>query len=313
MRYVSHGVNDFHPDDFHQQFDNSRPRPESTEGGSIVPDFGISRSLSATKSKRQGLSLVTNERRFVADNTQYVSEGSTSSYGPETLADRIRRRMVETDGETDEFLPSDQVEELITIDSVSEELKRLGWTQEESQQRAHDVTDIVSTVREMSSRQRIFAILCLQDKAAEIKSFVDEGVFDNDLPFIFSKSSSGEVHTSPVGGVDKAIRLFRVRVNWKVHELEYFRTSQGKLLAPYFEFSIGDNQKVLHYPLRNELVLPFVQDIFDDGGAKAEIGLAMHREGGYSIVRKVKIHPAHHNARPNEVCPTNSLSQYRKS
>lgn len=307
MRHVSHGANDFHPDEFHQQLDNYVSRPESTEGGSIVPDFGLSRSLSATNSRRQGLNPVTNERRFVADNAQYVSEGSTTSYGPETLADRVRRRMVETDGGIDEFLPSDQVEELITIDSVSEELKRLDCTQEESQLIAHHVTDIVSTARGMRSRQRIFAILCLQDKAAEIKSFVDEDLYDDNLPFIFSKSSSAEVYTSPIGGVDKAIGLFHVRANWKVHELEYFRASQGKLLAPYFEFSIGDNQKVLHYPLRNELVLPFVQDIFDDGGAKAEIGLAMHREGGYSIVRKVKIHPAHHNARPSDVCPTHTL------
>ena len=237
---------------------------------------------------------------YIADST---------SDGPETLAERIRCSMVETDGGSDEFLPADQVEELITIDSVSEELKCLGWAQAESQRRAHDVTDIVSTARGTSSRQRIFGILCLQDKAAEIKNFVYEDVFDHDLPFIFSKSSPGEVHTSPVGGVDKAIRLFQV--NWKVHELEYFRTRQGKLLAPYFEFSIGD--KVLHYPLGDELVLPFVQDIFDDGGAKAEIELAMHREGGYSIVRKVKIHPAHHNACPIGVCPTNPLSQHRKS
>lgn len=313
MRHVSHGAYDLHPGGFDQHIDDSESRPDSTEGGSIVPDFGISRSLSATNSRRQGLSLVTNENLLTADNAQYISEGSATSDAPETIADKIRRRMVESDGENDEFLPSDQVEELITIESVSEELKRLGCADGESHIRAHDVTAIVPTMRGISSRQRIFAILCLQDKASEIKSFVDEEAFDDDLPFIFSKSISGEVHTSPVGGVDKAVQLFRDRVRWKVHELEYFRTSQGKLLAPYFEFSIGDNQKVLHYPLRNELVLPFVQDIFDNGGTKAEIGLAMHREGGYSIVRKVKIHPAHHNARPSNVSSTHILSEHDHS
>jgi hypothetical protein len=308
VRYVSHGAKDFHPDEFGQQIKKSGPRPESTEGGSIVPDFGISRSRSATKTKRHGDVSDTNGNLFVADhNAQDVSDGSAISDGPETLADRIRKQMAETDGGNDEFLPSDQVEELINMESVSQELTRLGYSQKETLVRANDVTDIVSTPRGMSSRQRIFAILCLQEKAIEIPNFVNEDVFDDDLPFIFNRKVPGEVHRRPFGGAEKAVRLFRVKANWQAHELEYFRTSQGKLLAPYFEFSIGDNQKVLHYPLKNELVLPFIQDIFDEGGAKAEIGLAMHREGGYSVVRKVKIHPAHHNARPSDVCFTHIL------
>jgi hypothetical protein len=302
---VSYGANDFHPDEFGQKIKNLGPRPDSTEEGSIVPDFGISRSRSAKKTKRQSHAADTNEELSIGDhNSQDGSDTSAISDGPETLADRIRMQMAETDGGTDEFLPSDQVEELITLESVSQELTRLDYPQNETLVRAHEVIDIKSTPRGVSSRQRIFAILCLQEKAVEIKSFVDEDVFDDDLPFIFNRKLSGEVHRRPFGGAERALRLFRVKANWQVYELEYFRTSQGKLLAPYFEFSIGDNQKVLHYPLKNELVLPFIQDIFDDGGAKAEIGLAMHREGGYSVVRKVKIHPAHHNARPNAVCST---------
>lgn len=212
--------------------------------------------------------------------------------------------MIKADSANAEFLPSDQVEELITVESVSKELMRFKLHNDRDTV-AHAVVDIVSTPRGSSSRQRLFAILCLQEKASEIEDFIKETIFDEDLPFSFSKGVPSDVYrSSPSGGEKRPVELFRVKDRWRVHELEYFNSSQGKFLAPYFEFSIGDNQKVLHYPLNNELVLPFVQDIFEDGGSRGEIPLAMHRVGGYSVVRKVKIHPAHHNAHSDSVRPS---------
>lgn len=283
---------------------SSEVEQNSEQNGNITVERDTSRSFSTTREKKP----VPQTSNAIASALEMShrsgsSEGSVHSGDIYTLGDKIRMGMIRSGGGNSEFLPSDQIAELITVGSVSQELMRFE-VHSDLDAVAHAVVDIVSTPRGTSSRQKLFAILCLLEMAPEIEDFIKEMIFDEDLPFSFSTVIPSDVYRNlPSGGEERPVQLFRAKDKWRLPQLDYFNSSQGKFLAPYFEFSIGDNRKVLHYSLSKELVLPFVQDIFKDGGSRGEIPLAIHRMGGYSAVRKVKIHPAHHNAHSDSVRP----------
>jgi hypothetical protein len=108
------------------------------------------------------------------------------------------------------------------------------------------------------------------------------------------------------------IVLFEDLERWPPHVRESFGRYQGQVSAPIFQLSWRFDERVLHYPLKNQLVLPFVheEDVIKDLTETAlsvttahstqkivtlELsGDMMQRFGGTSIVRRTKIHPAHY-------------------
>jgi hypothetical protein len=138
-----------------------------------------------------------------------------------------------------------------------------------------------------TTRRRIFAILGLMEKIEEIMGFIDEGLYDSDLPFILSEGSRpGLLQLRRKGKHGRPIQLFD---KWKPHELESFNNYQWQLTAPYFRLSTDTDRKVQHYNLEeSSTILPFIED--DE--VRRGTGRA---EGGFGDVWRVKIHPAHHN------------------
>jgi hypothetical protein len=141
---------------------------------------------------------------------------------------------------------------------------------------------------------------------AQIIKFEEENVLDSDLPFIFRND---EVYRETGSGHKRTMRriiLFQSAA-WKPVHLDSFQAYQYQLTAPIFKLSWTPGEKVLHYPLRGSPVLPFMRD--ENTAAFGELGTtfgtAIRRQGGTSIVSRVKIHVAHFNASPDTVCITN--------
>lgn len=265
------------------------PQAGSTGESSVVADGGLSLRSTTTNAQRQSRNF--DDGATASLGAQFEHERLRSSICEDKdLSTRIRAELVPPKGKN-RFLPSDQLEILITRESIA---KKLGPSSSSGDLSVtvREIWDIVDIpLRGKTSRQRIFAILCLFGKASEIHSFIKEGIFDHDLPFVFGEGTEGEVCRQLPTGELLEIQLFHEPI-WESHHLESFDRYQGMLLAPCFEFCMDDNQKVVHYILKDASVLPFVQDVMVEGGAIA----SLIREGGYSLVRKVKIHPAHHNA-----------------
>lgn len=132
---------------------------------------------------------------------------------------------------------------------------------------------------EKTTRRRIFAILSMLAKVSRIVHFIQETIYDSDLPFILS--GTDQVHCKCEDGSLRSIKAF---TSWQTHEMEYFISFQWQFLAPYFCLSTEENPKILHYNFENRIILPYIEEDRKD-----------NRIGGYGDVWRVKIHPAHHN------------------
>lgn len=271
FRIVSHGTDDWNPSS-DQQLLRAQPPLQSSYGDieSVVKDAGYSLDLSDKADERPP----ERDYELAGLGTQFEVDDES-----EELEMCIRRlRVVER---KNIFLPIDGLERCMTADNIRRELERAGGCPHMEE------TTKALCQRGKTSMQRIFAILCMLDMSTYIFAFIQEGLLDTDLPFVFESDvvfgTASEGSTKP----PKIIALFRNAV-WTARLREFFDEYQRQLTAPIFKFSWLAHEKVLHFPLNGQLVLPFVY-IADT-----------KFEGGTSVVRKVKIHPAHYNA-PKEV------------
>lgn len=293
VRIVSHGTNDWNPDFVAQLPVLSRPNPKSFgEVSSIVRDAGYSLELSDIAKDRppeQSFDLTGLGTQFDPNNTTR----SESFNDIENLNEWFRNKRVPSAERSNwMFLPIDQLERSMTRENIHRELYRAGVREE-----INAITNCLCR-RGKESRQRIFAILCMLEIPAQIGNFLREGIFDRDLPFTFKNDKVYREVVTKSKRVKKIIPLFQ-SPTWKPIHRESFDKHQGELSAPIFKLSWAVGEKVLHFPLKDQLVLPFmrVEDTLKIGG----LGTSIQRQGGTSIVRMVKIHPAHYNAPPDTV------------
>ena len=189
------------------------------------------------------------------------------------------------------FLPIDELERIINMEAIQRELLRNG----KDAGLAQKVWGTKGSKSELTTRRKIFAILVMVDNVAAITDFIDEGIFDSHLPFLFRDGTGDRAGTFDVyrklkgreGEPDREIEIEFFQ-EWDDLKLESFKSSQWQVLAPYFSLVSKDN-KVVHYNLDDQSVLPFIED------DKVDEPLAQH--GGSADVRRVKIHHSHQNIR----------------
>jgi len=123
----------------------------------------------------------------------------------------------------------------------------------------------------------------LVDKVDTISDFINEGIYDSDLPFILGKDEregdSIRTLSRMVEGKKQTIELF---LRWRDVDMESFHHQQWKVNIPVFHVDEKRNSKEPLHTLSDRAILPFL-DVVKAGR-------------GYSgAVHKVEIHPRHHN------------------
>lgn len=185
-----------------------------------------------------------------------------------------------------EFLPIDALERTITRTRVQQEIRDVVPFEklEDFTAQIWEVTSapFSKSPSKKTTRRKIFAILALMQKTSEIVGFIEEKLYDSDLPFIISDGSSPGLRQLVCKGNDDELHRIQLFAKWSTFELEYFSNAQRHFLAPYFRLSTKEKPKIKHYVLENQSILPFIEN-------------EEKREGGFSDVWRVKIHPAHHN------------------
>jgi hypothetical protein len=156
---------------------------------------------------------------------------------------------------------------------------------------------------------KIFAILLYSSSGKHrqaIRSFIEEGISDEDLPFsrvpivdANGGSSHSQTLTNPRYTLGRSthdacylrhhngcgIKAFS---KWKRMEIQTLCRDQWTTMSPVFE---RPPTAISHYELVDTIVLPFIDDQeMVPGGIK---------EGGYSEVWATRIHPAHQNLLPS--------------
>ncbi|KAI5378862.1 hypothetical protein J4E82_002313 [Alternaria postmessia] len=199
---------------------------------------------------------------------------------PEPLGKLIRRHMLIAASSTkSQFLPLSDLEAIVTYRNIRRELERSGVTSDLDR-----IADQVWSTKKLSNgtttRRKIFAILCLMERAQNIQDFIYEDVFDSHLPFEFEHNQNRVLRNnkSPV-----PIELF---IRWQDNDRDSFRNYQGGFLAPYLKFTA---KKLKHYTLHHCIVLPFLER--ETKGNIPSDTVATY----FSVVYRVEIHSAHHD------------------
>lgn len=299
-----------------------RNRTTDSEVSSVVNDLGDAKQLAQTRSRHSShLNSATRTSQLVShigtnfsetpsgvenidsdlSQTEALEEKARDNAvkvnTPQELGRTIRKALQTSSWEKEvrKFLPIDKLERLINMKAIEGELLLHGentglaekiWGPPEG-----------SKISELTTRRKIFAILVMVGQVPAIIDFIDSGIYDSSLPFLFrdgtgDRAGSYDVYEKlkgrdgePDGETEFAIGFFQ---NWKDHDLESFRDNQWQFLAPYFSLVSRNNNKVMHYNLDNQSILPFIKD------NKAIEPPAQH--GGSADVRRVKIHCAHQNS-----------------
>ncbi|KAI9167743.1 ornithine decarboxylase antizyme [Paramyrothecium foliicola] len=212
-----------------------------------------------------------------------------------TLGRALRKAFVTSkDGDrkaSPKFLPADALDRILTKSAVREELRQCNfepevvenyasriWNASRYQTGGHD---------KLKSRRKIFAILVMLGQVPKIEYFIKNHISDADLPFTHVFDEECLYAKQHDGDLKKAITCFSDNGSSALHYADSFARDQWYLLAPDFKLADGPDSanKVIHYNLENETVLPFIEE---DNSVEAS---------GFARVWRVKIHPAHYNCR----------------
>ncbi|KAE9370825.1 kinase-like protein [Stipitochalara longipes BDJ] len=166
------------------------------------------------------------------------------------------------------FIPVDDLDRLLTGDTILKELRDYGYNEEMVQSYSENI---------LKSASRLFATLVYIRHGALILDFLHEGINDLHLPFTRSDMSSKNYKLcsrlrpgQPIKCIERCDRDL----------VDAFGRDQWYMLAPVFEY----HDRVEHYDLHDNCVLPWVED---DERGDHEI------QGGFGSVVKVAIHKAH--------------------
>lgn len=199
------------------------------------------------------------------------------------------------------FIPVDTIYELITPESVAEELQcairrddtRPAFTRP-IEQIAKDVCPdhrVPGLEKEHStrdlSRRKIFGILVSIGMSSSIEVFLDNDVSDLDLPFTTRCEGTTQVISSAGSRMEALSDLLGGHVQWPSTWVEKFIERQWEFVAPFFTArATGTGGGITHYKIPKDSVLPWISE--SPSGA-------LSKQGGFSKVTEVFIHPAHHN------------------
>lgn len=202
-------------------------------------------------------------------SSTYRGRSSSTHTSTDSLKDQLRHARVEDARLHHRFIiPRGALESLITINNVEKDIL--------ARNHALEPAD-VRLAAEQTCRiaRKLFAILAYMKKGPDICSLLKDGVSDIDLPFQRRRSDNGEFTLQRISRVP--IETFET---WSDNEIEKFDRVQWWMLAPVFE----DKQ---HYELDENTILPFIP-------FKSNPETAKKKEGAYSEVYAVRLHPAHH-------------------
>ncbi|QPC73202.1 hypothetical protein HYE68_003954 [Fusarium pseudograminearum] len=209
----------------------------------------------------------------------------------QSLGFAIRNQVFQPEDESlESFLPRDNLDKSLTQQRIIEALQTEGgFPPERLESIARDIIDplgfMTSSQPHLRSRKEIFAILSLIDKISTIESFIQDGLFDHDLPFRYLRQTDSldgstrpwVMKTCDLHKESREIPFFR---KWSNKDAELFEGRQCKVHIPVFTGIPETTDKPTHYLLAKKANLPYI--------SKTEVG-----RGGFGAVDRVEIHASH--------------------
>jgi hypothetical protein len=211
---------------------------------------------------------------------------------PERLDHRLRVAMVKSEGKGSGegfFVPSNDITLIVDTQSVFSELKELDLDDNQDLMGVahqvcseHDSKDASDGKTTKTTRQRIFAILVLMEETKSIFDVIREGLYDWNLPLSLVTKTPGH-HYLARRIHDGSLVPVNFSRNWPHYKHGVFANSQWQLWSPCFELRTYTGDKINHYWLEPQSILPIIE--MD--------GKEVH--GGFSTISKIRLHAAHWN------------------
>lgn len=210
------------------------------------------------------------------------------------MQSRLMAELANVPGRRDKkgFFPETTFTEIIHEQSVREELNR--YPKSFHSDTVEQITEIICGDKPY---RKIFTLLVVINKLADIKLFIDDDVSDECLPLLRVSRPDSE-NTFQLGDSPTSTRPVRqigLFADWDAIDVWTFEEWQWTTISPVLKR--GSRRNIKHLRLRPEISLPFTEDCRYSSGSDVI-------EGGFSTVFKVHIHPANHHFRGPEVsCP----------
>lgn len=181
------------------------------------------------------------------------------------------------------FLPLGDLDKLVTRSRVHHELERV------LHRSAFELAQQICGIKDLSdnrvtSRKKLFAIMVLINQVKSMAKMIEEGLFDNDLPFelddcddyfpILAIRRDGQLHT--LGFCED----WRTRSHENFYDMQWIINAPYMNLQPYSERH-GERRQPPHLVLHKRDVLPVT---------KCQAGSHDH----FADVYKVQFHQDHH-------------------
>ncbi|KAH8894401.1 kinase-like protein [Thozetella sp. PMI_491] len=212
--------------------------------------------------------------------SQTAGNGTSIPDTEESLGDQIRKALVaSTWPEAKSFLPDNKLATIITPDNI---LPGFKTTLDKNSRLA------LEEIFLGSGKLRLFAILSMLDKERTIFKLIEEGIDDDDLPFFFDTENTYLCRRNGRAEAERILSL-QDKGEWPHHFLDMFEIYQWQVLSPCLRLSSQENPRVEDYYWPINTILPFIRYPHLENHGAVEV------YGGFSDVRKVKIHQAHCN------------------
>jgi hypothetical protein len=223
----------------------------------------------------------------------------------ETLFDHFFEALVVTNGNEDKigFFPRDQLDQMVNEECVLKELRTVfGGTVDDLiiRQYAQKICSIPPTPDSSKNRwppffKRIFVTLVLTETLKAIPKFLDENITDQDLPLVRVRRTGKSSHLFYLARRERPDVPLQCLADWNSATVRTFEEWQWTTLAPFF--ARGERKNILHYPLQDQVILPFVSTI--QKGLDEQDWTNIESSGNQVV--KTDIHPEHHNFHHSQV------------
>lgn len=194
----------------------------------------------------------------------------------ESMEQRLHAATVEPD-EGKEWLPASALDDICNRSDVLRELEKLFQADDAKEYANYVCGSSGDPPNESQSSRRIFAILVLITRVASLPLFVKADLRDAHLPLIWIDDSRNGLYSPSFHSKKIALSCF-----WKkdLSLMRNFYQTQWQLIVPFIAKDSDDEVK--EYQLHRDTIMPWTDMIGDP------------LDSGFSKVRQVKIHDAHH-------------------
>ncbi|KAI0882889.1 uncharacterized protein GGS22DRAFT_195613 [Annulohypoxylon maeteangense] len=184
------------------------------------------------------------------------------------------------------FIPIGDFDRIVTRDNVKKTIQ--SWLPQDRNidiwvkaiWDTFDYDDRNTTRRKaFTSRRKIFAVLTLFNAQTEIASFIREGLWDKDLPFVQNDDKKWVYHPHRRQSKPTLVESLN---RMDGHDADSFDNYQWLMLSPIFNMGVD---RIIHHDLHPRIILPFLEH---------EKGCNPTMIGGQGEVSRVKIHESHY-------------------